>query len=174
MIRQGVEVRVIDHTTNEDITSLILTQIILEAGKKDGELLPLSFLVNLIQKSKERLNKWEDSLIHLEEGFLKEDGLIPEKDIPHREDVLLSVIDSFNKIIQERIETLIASQILSEEEGIRFVQLLQIDLTSNPRQSQLMEEMINTILTSLQLPTSQDIQELSEQIELLKQRISQN
>lgn len=50
MIRQGVEVQVIDHATHEDITSLILTQIILEAGKKDGELLPLSFLVNLIQK----------------------------------------------------------------------------------------------------------------------------
>lgn len=108
----------------------------------------------------------------MESGFLKEESQVPEV-LPQREDVLLHVSNSINRINQERIEFSIDNQQLTEEEGTRLVHLLQIDPASNPRQSQQMEEMINQVLDTLQLPTSQDIQELSEQIELLKQRISQ-
>jgi polyhydroxyalkanoate synthesis repressor PhaR len=181
MIRQGAEVQVIDHATNEDITSLILTQIILEAGKKDGELLPLSFLVNLIQKSKERLSRWEDGILHLESEILKENiptrpeappFQVKETDL-HGERVLVPLSQSVNGIIQECISGLITSQQLTQEEGSRLSQLIKVETASSPHQVELMEEMIQTILASLQLPTSQDIRELSEQIELLRQRLSQ-
>ncbi len=181
MIRQGAEVQVIDHATNEDITSLVLTQIILEAGKKEGELLPLSFLVSLIQKSKERLSRWEDGILHLESELFKEDAPPQPEDPPlqtdsaglQRENVLVPLSQSVNGIIQECIHGLVTSQQFSEEEGTRLAQLIQIEPASSPRQVELMEEMINKILACLQLPTSQDIRDLSEQIELLKQRISQ-
>jgi polyhydroxyalkanoate synthesis repressor PhaR len=181
MIRQGAEVQVIDHATNEDITSLVLTQIILEAGKKEGELLPLSFLVNLIQKSKERLSRWEDGILHLESELLKEEAPLQPEEGPlqpnsaglHRENVLLPLSQSINGLIQECIHGLVTGQQFTEEEGSRLAQLIQIEPASSPRQVELMEEMINKLLVSLQLPTSQDIRDLSDQIELLKQRISQ-
>ncbi len=48
-IRQGSEIQVLDSRTGEDITKLILTQIILEEEKSKKDLLPISFLYDLIR-----------------------------------------------------------------------------------------------------------------------------
>ena len=42
LIRKGEEVQVIDHTTDEDLTAVTLTQIIFEQEKKKGGFLPTS------------------------------------------------------------------------------------------------------------------------------------
>ncbi len=51
LIRHGAEVEVIDHETGEDLTAMILAQIIYEQEKKTGGTLPLSVLSQLIQNS---------------------------------------------------------------------------------------------------------------------------
>jgi polyhydroxyalkanoate synthesis repressor PhaR len=48
-IRQGQEVKVIDHATGSDLTSLTLMQIIFEEEKKIGELLPQVVLTRLLR-----------------------------------------------------------------------------------------------------------------------------
>lgn len=48
MIRQGVEVEVLDARTGEDLTRVILTQIIVEDAKGRDSALPLDFLRQLV------------------------------------------------------------------------------------------------------------------------------
>ena len=53
LIRAGKEIQVIDSTSKEDVTKLILTQIILEAEKNKQSLLPTAFLYQLIRSREE-------------------------------------------------------------------------------------------------------------------------
>jgi polyhydroxyalkanoate synthesis repressor PhaR len=49
MIRRGQDVRVVDHASGRDLTSLTLFQILLSEEKRIGELLPQVVLTRLIQ-----------------------------------------------------------------------------------------------------------------------------
>ena len=48
MLREGIEVQAVDVTTGEDITRLILTQIIVEGAKDRDSALPLDFLRQMV------------------------------------------------------------------------------------------------------------------------------
>lgn len=48
-IRRGEDVRVVDHVTGEDLTSVTLLQVIFEEEKKIGGLLPQVFMTRLIR-----------------------------------------------------------------------------------------------------------------------------
>ena len=50
MIREGHDLKVIDNKTKQDLTTLTLTQIMLEEEKNKKNILPLSLLRNLIQQ----------------------------------------------------------------------------------------------------------------------------
>lgn len=64
MVRDERDVRVLDHESGEDVTSLTLTQIILEQEKKSGGYLSSSLLTNLIRSGGETLDGWRKSLQH--------------------------------------------------------------------------------------------------------------
>lgn len=49
LIRQGQQVRVVDHASGEDLTALTLSQIILEQEKRTGGFLPKTVLAGLVQ-----------------------------------------------------------------------------------------------------------------------------
>jgi polyhydroxyalkanoate synthesis repressor PhaR len=51
MVREGTEVRVIDATTGEDLTRLVLTQIIVESAKAPDSAFPLDMLRQMIMAS---------------------------------------------------------------------------------------------------------------------------
>jgi polyhydroxyalkanoate synthesis repressor PhaR len=56
LIRQGQDVCVLEHTTGEDITSLILVQIVAERERRYGSGLPTSLLAGLIQAGEQTLS----------------------------------------------------------------------------------------------------------------------
>lgn len=56
LIKKGAEVQVVDHTTDEDLTAVTLTQIIFEQEKKRGGFLPTSVLTGLVQAGGDTLN----------------------------------------------------------------------------------------------------------------------
>jgi polyhydroxyalkanoate synthesis repressor PhaR len=56
LVRQGAEVQVVDHENGEDLTTTILTQIILEQEKKQSGFLPRTLLTTLIRSSGETLD----------------------------------------------------------------------------------------------------------------------
>jgi len=56
MIKEGVQVEVIDLKTNQDVTAFILSQIIMERAKKNNALLPVSLLHLIIRSGEDVLN----------------------------------------------------------------------------------------------------------------------
>ncbi len=62
LIRDGEEVQVVDHTTDEDLTAVTLTQIIFEQEKKKSGFLPTSVLTGLVQSGGQTLNSLRKSL----------------------------------------------------------------------------------------------------------------
>lgn len=58
MIRQGQDIRVIDNKTQEDLTNVTYTQIMLEQEKSQKNRLPRSVLRGLVQQSGESLFEW--------------------------------------------------------------------------------------------------------------------
>jgi polyhydroxyalkanoate synthesis repressor PhaR len=62
LIRQGEDVHVVDHESGEDLTNMILSQIILEQEKKQGGFLPRSLLTGLIRSGGETLDQMRHSV----------------------------------------------------------------------------------------------------------------
>ncbi|MCG3174955.1 MAG: hypothetical protein GMKNLPBB_03258 [Myxococcota bacterium] len=56
LIRQGEDVQILDNDTKDDLTSVTLTQIILDGEKKDKGAMPLEVLRNLIQSRGETIS----------------------------------------------------------------------------------------------------------------------
>jgi polyhydroxyalkanoate synthesis repressor PhaR len=56
-IRKGEEVKVIDNNSNEDLTSLTMTQILFEQEKRNRRLLPLSTLKTMIRSGEKFFQK---------------------------------------------------------------------------------------------------------------------
>jgi len=83
MVRSGEDIQVIDNKTREDLTSVTLTQIMLEEGKNKKDAYPLSLLKNLIQLSGESLTEWvqkgKDSLATMRQEGREQISRILEK-----------------------------------------------------------------------------------------------
>jgi polyhydroxyalkanoate synthesis repressor PhaR len=58
MVKEGVEVKIVDNKTKEDLTSVTLTQIIFAEEKKQKSILPLSTLREIIRSGGESLQEF--------------------------------------------------------------------------------------------------------------------
>jgi polyhydroxyalkanoate synthesis repressor PhaR len=58
MVRRGEDIRVVDNRTQEDMTAVTLTQIMLEEQKNKNNILPLSLCRNLIREGGDCLTDW--------------------------------------------------------------------------------------------------------------------
>lgn len=72
MVKDGVEVKIIDNKTKEDLTSVTLTQIIFAEEKKQKSILPLSTLRDIIQTGGESISQFfqriGEPVAHFKEG----------------------------------------------------------------------------------------------------------
>src|SRR5262244_691555 len=57
MIRSGEDVKIVDNTSKEDLTSVTLAQIIFEEEKKQKSFLPLGAMRNIIQQGGEAIQE---------------------------------------------------------------------------------------------------------------------
>jgi polyhydroxyalkanoate synthesis repressor PhaR len=147
LIRQGEEVVVVDHTTDEDLTAVTLTQIIFEQEKKRGGFLPKSVLTGLVQAGGDTLNTLRRSLT-----------------------VPLDLIHQVDSEIERRLQELISKGELAKEEGLNLRdKLLSFN---NPQADQLPDQQeLESLLTRHGVPTRDDIDRLNDQIEELTKQL---
>ncbi len=96
-IREGEEVRVVDHVTGDDLTSITLFQVIFEEQKKIGGLLPQVFLTRLIRAGGETVSTLRSRLstlgvddeIRRRLAALVEAGKLGEEECARLRDLLL-------------------------------------------------------------------------------------
>lgn len=99
-VRQGEDVRVVDHATGEDLTSQTLLQIVFEEQKKIGGLLPQVYLTRLIRAGGSTVSALRSRLIALDP------------------------FQTVDEEIRRRIHSLVEQGLLGEEEGQRLQNLL--------------------------------------------------
>ncbi len=86
LVRGGEDVRVVDHASGGDITSLVLLQAFLTEEKRLGELLPRAVLTHLLRAGEERLDTLHARLLaafdperHLAEELRRRMGNLVER-----------------------------------------------------------------------------------------------
>jgi len=70
LIRAGKQVKVINSTSNQDLTTVTLAQIVLDGEKKRKNLLPVTFLHHLIQYGESLRGLWMQHLSSSLEAFM--------------------------------------------------------------------------------------------------------
>jgi polyhydroxyalkanoate synthesis repressor PhaR len=144
LIREGAEVQVVDHATGEDVTSLVLMQIIVGQEKRRRSILPQPVITDLIQAG-------GDTLAALHRG-------------------LASPLDLFRQVdeeIERRIRTLIKWGDLGEEDGLRLRDKL-LALGQRAYAVWPDELKLKQLLADRGLPTRDDVRALVAQLDVLE------
>ncbi len=149
LIRAGADIQVVDHETGEDLTTVTLSQIILEQEKRQGTGLPKQVLTSLIRTGGDTFDIFRRSFYSS-----------------------LGAMRTLEEGIERRIDVLVRRGQMSEDEGRR----LRESLLSRARG--LDAETPDTAasgdeggLDSLKLPTRADIQRLTTQLEELTAKL---
>ena len=149
LIRGGQEIEVIDNVTGEDLTAVVLTQIILEQEKKQAGFVPSAILAGLVQSGGRTINSLRQSLTN-----------------PH------DLIQQIDTEIDQRIQHLISRGELAEEEARRWREkLLAIGIGEGTQSSPIDQESLARILKERNVPSRKEIHLLAEQLVVLASQI---
>jgi polyhydroxyalkanoate synthesis repressor PhaR len=147
MIRQQQDVKVIDHETGEDITALTQAQIIFEQERKLRSGIPRTVFTNIIQTGSDTLSQvWH--------------ALIPP-------DEMKKAVDSE---IEKRVQMLMKTGQLSDDDGIRWLDLLLTPPVSEPEAPKLDRAAPLSGLEKLikqRAPSQEQLEQLTKQVEAL-------
>ena len=149
LIQQGNEIQVIDHASNEDLTSLTLTQVILEQERNQDGFLSNSFLTGLIRSSGERLSALQRN-IRSPQNFWRQ----------------------IDEEIQLRIQALVYAGELTDTEGKGLLEKL-LSQAARLNEGLRLDEHIEEYLRKRDVPTHQDIQKLYDQLDEISARLSE-
>lgn len=148
LIRRGQEVQVVDHATGEDLTAVILTQIIAEQEKKRSGTLPQAVLTGLIRSGGETLVTLQRTLAS-------------SLDLLHQAD----------QEIEARIQALITRGELAEEEGHRLREKLLASGRGLWARPALGDQELEQWLRARGIPTRHDLQQIVAQLEALGEKL---
>ncbi len=149
LIAEGEHVQVVDRETGEDITTMILAQIIVEQEKEKKQWLPIpTVLREMIRRRRdEAVDLYEHSLLSHVEG--------PEE-------------------VEAAVRDLVRRRRLGRREGKRLRERLMERLRERrQRLSQQIEAIIHRVLGQMDLPTRKEIADLRERIHQLQSRIEE-
>jgi polyhydroxyalkanoate synthesis repressor PhaR len=148
MIRRGDEVQVVDHATGEDLTTLTLTQIIVEQEKQQSGFLPSPVLTGLIRSG-------GNTLAHLRRS-------------------LSAPLDLFRQVddeIERRLQQLVGLGEMAEGEAQRLLEKLTAagqHTDVSPSDAALEQE-----VRVRALPTRSDLRTLSELLDQLSAQVDE-
>ncbi len=141
-IRGGREIQVIDQGSGEEITSIVLSQVIFEQEKKQTGFVPRSVLTGLVQAGGFTIGRMRRALANP-----------------------LDLRKEIDKEIEHRIDLLIEQGELAEDEARRWRDKLLSKNLAIADTSALDEYEIQRLLDERGVPSSSDLDSLSQQLE---------
>ena len=148
MIRRGDEVHVVDYASGEDMTALILTQIVFDQEKKESGFLPRSVLAGLIQSGGNRLSSIQRTLI----SNLGLGRFVDEE-------------------IERRLERLVSDGKLKPEERLRLNELL-LEQGAQWRDERAVDQsLVERVLDERGIPSRGELQKLIDQLDALTETL---
>lgn len=148
LIRAGEEVVVTDHASDEDLTAVVLTQIIFEQEKQQKGFLPKSVLTNLVRAGGDTL------------GTLRRGLTLP-----------LDLWRHVDEEIDRRVQVLISKGELAREEGIRLREKLLSPIFTAPESTSLSQVDLERMLSDQGVPTREELERLHAQIDALSAKL---
>jgi len=150
LIRQGRELKVVDHASGEDLTAVTLTQIILEQEKKQGGFLPQAVLAGLIRAGGETLT------------LLRRTLAWP-----------LDLTRQVDEEIERRLQALVGLGELAAEEGERLRARLVGLSSCRPEPSWPDEPVLPQALDRYGVASRKEFQRVLEQLDTLAARLDE-
>jgi polyhydroxyalkanoate synthesis repressor PhaR len=147
-IRAGREVQVIDQGSGEEITSVVLTQIILEQEKKKSGFVPRSVLTGLVQAGGFTIGRMRSALSNP-----------------------LELLKQIDEEIENRIDRLIKQGELAEDEARRWRDKLLSDEETTLPAPDLDEDEFQRLLDERGIPTRRELESLTEQLDDLVSKL---
>jgi polyhydroxyalkanoate synthesis repressor PhaR len=148
MIKQGVEVKIIDNRSKEDLTSVTLAQIIFEEEKKKSQM-PLSVLREIIRRPSEAVS-----------GFI-------QKEVSPR-------VASIREEAENRIDKLLRREGEAAGEGTSPADLLKLSQRTLEDWQKKIDERTKLVVENVvgTLPAAgRDLQQLLQRLEQLESRL---
>lgn len=149
LVKQGEEIRVMHNDTDEDLTTLTLSQIVYERERKKNSLLPKSLLTNIIQKN--TMVDFAKKTFHS----------LTEVVSPHeaKEEV-------------EPIESRVPSPQISETEGNELKEVFSSLWHKNvERLNHVIDHRMQSVFHTFHVPTKSDLERVENLIQLLDQKV---
>ncbi|HRQ37103.1 MAG TPA: polyhydroxyalkanoate synthesis regulator DNA-binding domain-containing protein [Chloroflexota bacterium] len=147
LIRQGEEVQVVDHTTDEDLTAVTLSQIIFEQEKRSSGFLPQSVLAGLVQSGGDTVNALRRTLT-----------------------APLGMLHHVDEEIEKRLQTLVNRGELAREDAARLRDKL-LSIGTDVAESASPGQQIGRLFGARGVPSRDEVEQLTSQIEELSSRI---
>lgn len=148
IIRNGEEIEVIDNDSGEDLTAVVLTQIIYEQEKKSSGFLPRSVLQSLVQSGGNTLNSLRSSLSYP-----------------------LNLMGHVDDEIRRRVDLLVKEGELALEDGQQMVYKLIEGASALFKEPGNQGDFFDR-LKLLGIPSRTEIDDLKEQIKVLEEALS--
>lgn len=152
MIQEGANVQVIDHESGDDLTTLTLTQIILEQEKKSAGFLPRNLLTNLIRTGGDTV---EQMLRSIQVGLSRTDAS-PE--------ARLAAGESLDEDFDEPEDA---------QEPDSAVENVEEGKSSVERARQIADERLTEMLHLINVPSRKEVEALQVQLAVLSQRLEE-
>lgn len=152
LVQDSVDIRVIDNQSGEDLTTVTMSQILVEQEKKSRGSIPKSFLTDLIQRS-------SSSLV----DYLK-------RTVTHLNDGTGNILS--DAAIDERVDSLVQNGEILADEGNK----LRADLKGRAkdyktRLDDFIEKRVHDVLSRLNIASKADIDALNERLGSLQTRL---
>jgi polyhydroxyalkanoate synthesis repressor PhaR len=148
MIRRGDEVQVVDHATGEDLTTLTLTQIIVEQEKQQSGFLPSPVLTGLIRSGGNTLASLRRSLA-----------------------TPLDLLRQVDEEIEGRVQQLVGWGELAEGEAQRLLE--RLNAAGKRDEAVSSDTSLEHELHARILPTRADLQGLSDLLDQLSVQVDE-
>jgi polyhydroxyalkanoate synthesis repressor PhaR len=148
LIKQKVDVKVIDNDSDNDITASTLSQIIFGLEKNHNSVLPINLLISLVQSGGKRMDEIRRNIFNS-----------------------LNLSHHFDVEIERRVNQLIINGDFDQESGMMLLEKL---LSAGDEQEDLrenIEEKFVEFLKERKIPTKIDFQTLINRIETLSKKV---
>ncbi|RMG15457.1 MAG: hypothetical protein D6731_08320 [Planctomycetota bacterium] len=152
LVRDGQDIRVVDNQSGEDLTTVTLSQILLEQEKRKEGKLPKSFFMSLIQRSSNSIG-----------DFMRKNVL------QYFDSTLLS-----EETIEENVDELVRTGELPQEEAKQLKDEIRERTQSfRERLDELIEARVQDLLKSLNIPTKSEVESLKERLAELNRLVDE-
>ena len=148
LIRDGAELQVIDHTTDEDLTAVTLTQIIFEQEKRNSGFLPKSVLTGLVRAGGDTINTLRRSL-----------------------NSPLELLKHVDEEIEKRLQALVERGEMAKEEALAVSEKLLAVGQEKGKDLLPGQQRLENLLTVRGVPSREEVEDLTSQIESLSAKI---